>query len=170
MLVSLFENKSECCPFDHQLWPGRAQVSWKPCICAPAREAALRGRGMGHAMVTCSACHDRLRRTTFYEPAHDSGHRSLTGWMTAADPQHSNPCRAVGIGGVHSIGPRCLWIPRSGTPACSAMLKAGEDRSPPAALAGFAFESSYPGGVLKGGSYAIFRSSPGPLRRKRFLL
>jgi hypothetical protein len=29
MSVSLFENKPECCPLDHQLWPGRAQVSWK---------------------------------------------------------------------------------------------------------------------------------------------
>ena len=87
MSVSLFENKPECCPFGHQLWPGRAQVSWKPCICEPAREAAARGRGMGHAMVTCTACDDQLRQTTFYEPAHDSGHRSLTGWVTAADPQ-----------------------------------------------------------------------------------
>jgi hypothetical protein len=42
---------------------------------------------MGHAMVTCTACHDQLRQTTFYEPAHDSGHRSLTGWVTAADPR-----------------------------------------------------------------------------------
>jgi hypothetical protein len=87
MPVSLFENKPECCPFGHQLWPGEAQVSWKPCICGPAREAAARGRGMGHAMVTCTGCHDQLRQTTFYEPAHDSGHDALTGWVTAADPQ-----------------------------------------------------------------------------------
>jgi hypothetical protein len=26
---------------------------------------------MGHAMITCTACHDQLRQTTFYEPAHD---------------------------------------------------------------------------------------------------
>jgi hypothetical protein len=52
----------------------------------PAREAAARGRGMGHAMITCTACHDQLRQTTFYEPAHDSGHDPLTGWVTAADP------------------------------------------------------------------------------------
>jgi hypothetical protein len=87
MPVSLFENKPERCPFGHQLWPGKAQVSWKPCICGPAREAAARGRGMGHVMITCTACHDQLRQTTFYEPAHDSGHRSLTGWVTAADPR-----------------------------------------------------------------------------------
>jgi hypothetical protein len=42
---------------------------------------------MGHAMVTCTACHDQLRQTTFYEPAHDSGHDPLTGWVTAADPR-----------------------------------------------------------------------------------
>ena len=30
--------------------------------------------GMGHAMVTCTACHDQLRQTTFYEPAQDSEH------------------------------------------------------------------------------------------------
>jgi hypothetical protein len=44
--ASLFENNPERCPFGHQLWPGMAQVSWTPCICAPAREAAGRGRGM----------------------------------------------------------------------------------------------------------------------------
>jgi hypothetical protein len=85
--VSLFENKPQCCPFGHRLWPGRAQASWKPCICAPAREAAARGPGMGHAMITCCACHDQLRQTTFYEPAHDSGHDPLTGWVMAADPR-----------------------------------------------------------------------------------
>ena len=42
---------------------------------------------MGHAMVTCTACHDQLRQTAFYEPAHDSGHDPLTGWVTAANPR-----------------------------------------------------------------------------------
>ena len=59
-----------------------AQVSWTPCICAPAREAAGRGRGMGHVRVTCNRCHDQLRQTVFYEPPHDRGHRPLTGWVT----------------------------------------------------------------------------------------
>src|SRR5947209_6309351 len=77
MPVSLFENKPERCPFGHDLWPGNAQVSWKPCICGPAREAAERGRGLGHAMVTCNACHDQSRQTRFYEPAHDIGHSGL---------------------------------------------------------------------------------------------
>ena len=35
MSASLFENKPQRCPFGHQLWPGKAQVSWKPCICEP---------------------------------------------------------------------------------------------------------------------------------------
>ena len=83
MPVSLFENKPERCPFGHQLWPGKAQVSWKPCICPPAHKTARRGRGMGHATVTCKACHDQLRQTTFYKPRHDSGHHPLTGWVTA---------------------------------------------------------------------------------------
>ncbi len=87
MLVSLFDNKPECCPFGHDLWPGKARVSWKPCICAPAQEAAGRGWGMGHLMVTCNACHDQLRQTVFYEPAHDSGHQPFTGWVTAPDPR-----------------------------------------------------------------------------------
>jgi len=30
--VPLFENKPERCPLGH-LWPGKAQVSWTPCIC-----------------------------------------------------------------------------------------------------------------------------------------
>jgi hypothetical protein len=46
MPVSLFENKPECCAFGHQLWPGKAQVSWTPCVCEPTREAAERGHGM----------------------------------------------------------------------------------------------------------------------------
>jgi len=72
--VSIFEHKPQFCPFGHQLWPGGAQVSWKPCICAPAREGAERGRGMGHVWVTCRACHDQLRQTAFYEPPHDIRH------------------------------------------------------------------------------------------------
>ena len=62
MSASLFENKPQRCPFGHQLWPGKAQVSWKPCICEPTREAAGRGRGMGHVRVACDSCHDQLRR------------------------------------------------------------------------------------------------------------
>ena len=72
--VSIFEHKPQVCPFGHQLWPGGAQVSWKPCICAAAREGAERGRGMGHVWVTCRACHDQLRQTAFYEPPHDIRH------------------------------------------------------------------------------------------------
>ena len=68
MSASLFENKPQRCPFGHQLWPGKAQVSWKPCICEPAREAAARGRGMGHVRVACNSCHDQLRETVFFEP------------------------------------------------------------------------------------------------------
>ena len=82
MSASLFENKPENCPLGHQLWPGKAQVSWQPCICAPAREGAERGRGMGHVRVMCNACHDQLRQTVFYEPPHDTGHRPLTGWTS----------------------------------------------------------------------------------------
>jgi len=51
-----------------------ARVSWKPCICAPARERAEHGRGMGHVWVSCEACHEQLRDTTFYEPPHDIRH------------------------------------------------------------------------------------------------
>jgi hypothetical protein len=58
MSASLFENKPESCPFGHLLWPGKAQVSWTPCICEPAREAVGRGRVMGHVRVAC----DRLPR------------------------------------------------------------------------------------------------------------
>jgi len=72
--VSIFEHKPQFCPFGHRLWPGGAQVSWKPCICAAAREGAERGRGMGHVWVTCRTCHDQLRQTTFYEPPHDIRH------------------------------------------------------------------------------------------------
>jgi hypothetical protein len=52
-----------------------------------AREAARRGRGMGHVQVACTSCHNQLRQTVFFEPPHDSGHRPLTGWVTGPDPQ-----------------------------------------------------------------------------------
>jgi hypothetical protein len=83
----IFENKPESCPFGHQPWPGKAQVSWTPCLWEPAREAAGRGRGMGHVRVACNSCHHRLRQTVFFEPPHDSGHRPLTGWVTGPDAQ-----------------------------------------------------------------------------------
>jgi hypothetical protein len=65
---------------------GQAQVSWTPCIREPAREAAGRGRGMGHVRVTRNRCHDQLWRMVFYEPPHDRGHRPLTGWVIGPDP------------------------------------------------------------------------------------
>ena len=49
--VSKFDHKPERCPFGHSLWPGMAEVGWQPCICTAAREAAERGRGMGHLWV-----------------------------------------------------------------------------------------------------------------------
>ena len=82
--ASLFENKPESCPFGHQLWPGKAQVSWTPGICAPAREAAR--RGMGYVRVARNSCHDQLRQTVFPDPPHDGGHRPLTGWGTGPGP------------------------------------------------------------------------------------
>ena len=87
MSACLFENKPESCPFGHQLWPGKAQVSWTPCICEPAREAAGHGRGMGHVQVACNSCHDQLRQTVFFEPPHDSAHQPLTGWVAGPDLQ-----------------------------------------------------------------------------------
>jgi hypothetical protein len=44
MPASLFENKPKSCPFGHQLWPGKAQVSWTPSLCQSAWEAAARSR------------------------------------------------------------------------------------------------------------------------------
>ncbi len=71
MPVPLFEHKPQRCPFGHPLWPGQARVGWKPCICTAAQEGAERGRGMGHLLVTCQACHAQRRDATFYEPPHD---------------------------------------------------------------------------------------------------
>lgn len=75
MSASLFKRRPEQCPFGHSLALGRPQtVGWKPCICAPAREATAEGRGMGHLLISCGSCHDELRTTTFYEPPHDIRH------------------------------------------------------------------------------------------------
>jgi hypothetical protein len=47
MPARLFFNKPDRCPYGHSLAPGMPQkISWLPCICDPAREAAERGRGM----------------------------------------------------------------------------------------------------------------------------
>jgi hypothetical protein len=71
MSVALFENRPERCPFGHELDPGRVQIGWSPCVCDPAKEAAERGRGMGHLRLSCRACEDEFRTSVFYEPPHD---------------------------------------------------------------------------------------------------
>jgi hypothetical protein len=53
------------------------RVGWMPCMCAAAREAVERGRGMGHLWVLCEACHLEQWSTTFYEPPHDIRHRRI---------------------------------------------------------------------------------------------
>ena len=47
------------------------------------RDATERGRGMGHVTVECDACHDQLRKTKFFEPAHDAGQDPLTNWASS---------------------------------------------------------------------------------------
>jgi hypothetical protein len=88
MPAPLFANKPERCPYGHSLAPGMPQkISWLPCICDPAREAAERGRGMGHVTLWCGTCSDQDHRDTrFYEPPHHVGHnRPLSGWATRPD-------------------------------------------------------------------------------------
>jgi hypothetical protein len=65
--------------------PGRLRRAALRCAAADGRMKALhlhadagscRGRlGMGHLLISCSSCHDKLRRTTFYESPHDIRHR-----------------------------------------------------------------------------------------------
>jgi len=74
--VSMFDHKPKRCPLGHSLWPGMAQVSWQPCLCAPARERAE----WGHLRVLCNACHDQLLQTTFYQPPHDIKHHQPGPW------------------------------------------------------------------------------------------
>ena len=76
MPVPLFANRPARCPFGHSVALGMPQrVGWQPCLCAPAREAAGRGRGMGHLWVWCEACHGEGRDAVFYEPPHDIAFR-----------------------------------------------------------------------------------------------
>ena len=35
------------------------RISWLPCICGPGREAAERGRGMGHVTLGCGTCSEQ---------------------------------------------------------------------------------------------------------------
>ncbi len=55
--VSLFEHKPTTCPYGHALGPGRAWVSWTPCICTPARETAVKAADE----VDLSECPERER-------------------------------------------------------------------------------------------------------------
>jgi hypothetical protein len=81
MPVSLFEHRPDRCPFGHSVAPGMPQrVGWMPCICTPAREAAERGRGMGHLWVSCDTCHLECWQTMFYEPPHDVRHHRANPW------------------------------------------------------------------------------------------
>jgi hypothetical protein len=62
------------------------KISWMPCICGPAREAAERGRGHGHATLRCGRCHEEDQRDCrFYEPPHDIGNQPITGWTIQPD-------------------------------------------------------------------------------------
>ncbi len=85
MPVPLFANRPGRCPYGHSLAPGMPQkISWVPCICGSAREAAERERGMGHVTPWCGTCSaEDHRDTRFYEPPHEVGHNPpLSGWMT----------------------------------------------------------------------------------------
>jgi hypothetical protein len=68
----LLEHMPDTCPYGHDLGRGRYRVSWTPCICGPAQEAAARGRGMGHARIDCKACEDEGRTSVMYEPPHEA--------------------------------------------------------------------------------------------------
>jgi hypothetical protein len=76
MPAQLFAHKPERCPYGHSLAPGMPQkISWLPCLCDPAREAAEHGRGMGHVTLWCGACSaEDYRDTRFYEPPHQAGY------------------------------------------------------------------------------------------------
>jgi hypothetical protein len=76
VFVSMFDHKPERCPFGHSLWPGRAQVSWQPCLLRPGM-GTIR---MGHLRVICKTCDDQFWRTTFYEPPHDIKHHQAGPW------------------------------------------------------------------------------------------
>jgi hypothetical protein len=88
MPASLFKHKPEHCPYGHSLARGMPQkISWMPCICGPAREAAEHGRAMGHVTLWCGACSEQDHRDTmFYEPPHELGHSGpLCGWVMGPD-------------------------------------------------------------------------------------
>jgi len=67
------------------LWPGGAQVSWKPLHLRGGQGGGPNeGRGMGPCMGPPAApVHDQLRQTTFYEP-HRTDIRHITrAWCLA---------------------------------------------------------------------------------------
>jgi len=50
------------------------KISWMPCICGPAREAAEHGRGVGHMTLWYEAGNaEDHRDTKIYEQLHELG-------------------------------------------------------------------------------------------------
>jgi hypothetical protein len=104
--VSTFDHKPERCPFGHQLWPGMAQVGWKPCICTAAREAAERDRAWG----TCGC---RVTPATT-----DSGRRCSTSRRMTSTIANSVSGKQVQLPGMP-----CLMLKRQAVE--SAAVRAG---------------------------------------------
>ena len=89
--ASLLENKAESCPSGHQLWPGKAQVSWTRCVCEPAREAAAQPRHGTRPrrlqQLPRPAQADRILRTAARpraSAAHRLGDRTLSSALSAS--------------------------------------------------------------------------------------
>lgn len=73
----LRNNMPAVCPRGHRLLRGEFRLSWTPCICGPAREAAEAGRGMGHHIVICNQCHEELWHSRYFEPPRDVSQRTV---------------------------------------------------------------------------------------------
>jgi hypothetical protein len=52
--------------------PGRALISWTPCICPAAKEASARGRGNGASAGRLPRVRGAGAEDRPYEPPHDS--------------------------------------------------------------------------------------------------
>ncbi len=59
----LFVHRPTRCPYGHELGPGRVKIGWMPCLCAPAREAADHGRGLGISGCSARRATSRFRLT-----------------------------------------------------------------------------------------------------------
>lgn len=91
-MAPLIEHRWRDCPRGHPIRPYHIRVSWQPCGCPIAVEAAeehaarwgTRPGAAGHITVWCADCHKEHVSTIRYHPPHDVRHPESRGYPPPA--------------------------------------------------------------------------------------